>query len=93
MKILKRSAFLNGYSSMMITKLDILSNFEELPVRVGDNEFKTLPGWSEDISKIRKCEDLPMNAKNYLSFIEEVTNTPVSWIGVGPERTSTIQKI
>lgn len=93
MKILKRSAFLNGYSSMMITKLDILSNFEELPVRVGDNEFKTLPGWSEDISKVRKFEDLPMNAKNYLSFIEEVTNTPVSWIGVGPERTSTIQKI
>ena len=93
MKILKRSAFLNGYSSMMITKLDILSNFEELPVRVGDNEFKTLPGWSEDITKVRKFEDLPMNAKNYLSFIEEVTNTPVSWIGVGPERTSTIQKI
>ena len=78
---------------MMITKLDVLSNFEELPVRVGHNDFKTLPGWTEDISKVRKFEDLPMNAKNYLSFIEEVTNTPISWIGVGPERDATIQKI
>lgn len=34
-----------------------------------------------------------MNAKNYISFIEEVTNTPVSWIGVGPERDATIQKL
>ena len=49
-----------------------------------------LPGWSEDISTVRKFEDLPENAKNYLSRIEELTETPIAIISVGPGREETI---
>ena len=52
--------------------------------------YETLPGWSEDISDIRKIEDLPRNAKNYLSRIEEITETPINIISVGPGRDETI---
>ncbi len=52
--------------------------------------YETLPGWSEDISDIRKIEDLPRNAKNYLSRIEEITETPIYIISVGPGRDETI---
>jgi len=52
--------------------------------------YETLPGWSEDISDIRKIEDLPRNAKNYLSRIEEITETPINIISVGPGRNETI---
>jgi len=51
---------------------------------------ETLPGWSEDISTVRKFEDLPENAKNYLSRIEELTETPIAIISVGPGREETI---
>lgn len=52
--------------------------------------YETLPGWSEDISTIRKFEDLPENAKNYLSRIEELTEIPIAIISVGPGREETI---
>ena len=35
-------------------------------------------------------EDLPENAKSYVRFVEEKTGTPVSMIGVGPDREQTI---
>ncbi len=52
--------------------------------------YETLPGWSEEISDIRKIEDLPQNAKNYLDRIEELTETPINIISVGPGRNETI---
>ncbi len=52
--------------------------------------FETLPGWSEDISGVRKIDDLPQNAKDYLSRIEELTETPINIISVGPGRDQTI---
>jgi adenylosuccinate synthase len=52
--------------------------------------FETLPGWSEDISDVRKIEDLPQKAKNYLQRIEALTETPIQIISVGPGRDQTI---
>lgn len=52
--------------------------------------YETLPGWTDDISHIRKFEDLPENAKAYLRRIEELTDTPVAMIGVGPKREQAI---
>jgi len=52
--------------------------------------LETLPGWPEDISNVRKIDDLPQNAKNYLSRIEELTETPINIISVGPGRDQTI---
>jgi adenylosuccinate synthase len=52
--------------------------------------YETLPGWSEDISKINKLEDLPQSARNYLNRIEELTQTPIQIISVGADRDQTI---
>lgn len=48
--------------------------------------YKDMPGWDEDISKCSKFEDLPVNAQNYIKFIEEEVNIPITWIGNGPAR-------
>ena len=37
-------------------------------------------------------EDLPLNVKNYLNRIEELTQTPIDLVSVGAERTQTIVK-
>ena len=52
--------------------------------------YESLPGWEEDIRGIRRKADLPENAKRYLDRIEELTNTPIDIISVGPGREETI---
>lgn len=52
--------------------------------------YETLPGWREDITKIRNFDDLPQNTKNYLARIEELTGTKIYIISVGPGREETI---
>jgi adenylosuccinate synthase len=52
--------------------------------------YEVLPGWPEDISDIRKLEDLPQNARHYLNRIQELTETPIDIVSVGPGREETI---
>jgi adenylosuccinate synthase len=54
--------------------------------------YKSLPGWSEDITQTRTFEDLPANAQNYVKMIEDAAGVPVKMIGVGPEREATIRR-
>lgn len=62
--------------------LDILSKCRPL--------YETLPGWGEDITNIRDVNDLPANTKKYLHRIEELTETSIGIISVGPGREETI---
>lgn len=52
--------------------------------------YTTLPGWKEDITKMRTWDELPENAKKYVEFIEEFTGVPVSMVSVGPDRENNI---
>ncbi|MBW2155245.1 MAG: adenylosuccinate synthase [Deltaproteobacteria bacterium] len=52
--------------------------------------FETLPGWPEDISGLRKLENLPKNARRYLDRIEELLEIPIDIVSVGPGREETI---
>ncbi|HND50250.1 MAG TPA: adenylosuccinate synthetase, partial [Anaerolineales bacterium] len=54
--------------------------------------YETFPGWTEDISKAKRFEDLPVNAQKYVKMIEDATGMPVKWIGVGPARDETIRR-
>lgn len=53
-------------------------------------QYINLPGWQEDISKITKFENLPLNAKNYVLKIEKVLKIRISLISVGADRMQTI---
>lgn len=111
--VLKYSTMINGYTSLNITKLDVLDSFKEIQVGVAyylngkelasfpedlnklgkvEVKYETLPGWEQDISKITNYEDLPLNAKKYLKFIEDFVDVPIQWVGVGPARDSMLTK-
>ena len=47
-------------------------------------------GWNCDISGVRRWEDLPPEARDYVTFIEDRIGCPVKYISVGPERESII---
>jgi adenylosuccinate synthase len=53
--------------------------------------YVEMPGWKgEDISGIRKFEDLPENTRKYVEFIESLAGVPMSFISVGADRDQTI---
>ncbi|GJQ53248.1 MAG: adenylosuccinate synthetase [Anaerolineaceae bacterium] len=54
--------------------------------------YQTFKGWSEDISKAKSFDELPVNAQTYVTMIEGAAGVPVKWIGVGPERAATIRR-
>ena len=99
---------MNGFHSLNITKLDVLTGIKDLKVATHyelngkkldgsmpgtvqelaqcKTIYEDLPGWSEDISKAQSFADLPTNAQNYIKFIENECNIPISWVGNGPKR-------
>lgn len=52
--------------------------------------YQTLKGWNVDISTCKTYEELPVEAKEYIAFIEEYLEIPVSIISIGPDRDQTI---
>ncbi len=69
--------------------------FEHMPYHQSDLHkavpiYETLPGWQEDISKATTLEELPAKARDYVLFLAEQANVPVSHISVGPERRQTV---
>ena len=49
-----------------------------------------LDGWKCDISGVRQWEDLPQAAREYVTYIENAIQCPVTFVSVGPERDSII---
>ncbi|MEY4311677.1 MAG: putative adenylosuccinate synthetase [Actinomycetota bacterium] len=101
----------NGLTDIFLTKLDVLTGWDKIPVCVAyeidgkrsdelpmtQTEFhhakpiyENLPGWKEDISGARTIEDLPANARAYVKYLEEISGTRISAIGVGQDRDATI---
>ena len=54
--------------------------------------YETHKGWNEDITGIRNYDELPENCKKYLERLEEILETPISIVSVGPDREQTIFK-
>ena len=101
---------MQGATKIALTKLDVLSDMEKIPVcvryRVGGEETDEFPfpteldkaepvveyaeGWQRDISGIRKWEDLPAAARNYVIMIEKAIGCPITYVSVGAERESMI---
>ncbi|HEX7949266.1 MAG TPA: adenylosuccinate synthase [Candidatus Limnocylindrales bacterium] len=54
--------------------------------------YETFPGWSEPIHEVRALNDLPENARRYLTALEEHAGVPIVLVSVGPERSQTIER-
>jgi adenylosuccinate synthase len=101
--LLRNAARLNSLTGLAVTKLDVLSGIKTLKIatayQYGNDRltefppkpvYEELPGWSEDISGALEPDDLPENARAYLKRIEELLETPVQIVSVGPGRNETM---
>ncbi|GBC98140.1 Adenylosuccinate synthetase [bacterium HR17] len=48
--------------------------------------YETLPGWDEPLNGLRSWKQLPANARRFLDRVSELTQTPIAFVSVGPER-------
>ena len=64
------------------TNMDFLNNSEAI--------YEEFEGNFGDISRCKTYEELPENAKKYIKRIEELTNTPIRFIGTGAARENII---
>ncbi|GKU25851.1 adenylosuccinate synthase [Clostridium folliculivorans] len=53
--------------------------------------YEEFDGWDESVADARSYEELPENAKKYLARIEEITDTKISIVSVGPRRDQTMR--
>jgi len=64
------------------TSTEIVSKLEPI--------IEYLPGWKEDLTKIKTIKDLPLNAINYMNFISKNVGCPIDVVSVGPDRDQTL---
>ena len=103
---------MQGATEIALTKMDILSYMDRIPVcvrySVGGTETQDFPfpvllerskpvtvyvhGWKCDISSVRKWEDLPKEAKDYVEMIEGAVGVPITYISVGAGRDELIYR-
>lgn len=65
------------------------SNLEML--QSSEPVYEEVNGWDTEIKGARNFSDLPYNAQCYIRRIEELINTKITMISVGPERNETIE--
>ncbi len=66
----------------------VLTDLPFGPADLGGYEpvYEELPGWSEDVSAVRRWDDLPSAARTYLERLAGLAGVPVRLVSVGPER-------
>ena len=52
--------------------------------------YDEIDGWEEDITQAKSYNDLPLNFKNYVAFLEDKLNLKIKIVSVGPDRKQTI---
>jgi adenylosuccinate synthase len=70
------------------------NQLDYFPFEINDKElipeYSVHAGWKTDITKILKEQDLPLQLLDYIAYVEQQTQVPVSIVSVGPDRKQTI---
>lgn len=102
----------NGLDSVVITKIDVLDAFDEIPFCVDykykgsvikdfpadisilekvEPVYKNLRGWKQSLAGKKEWSQMPGLAQDYLKFLSDYLECPVSMVSTGPNRDETIR--
>lgn len=94
--IMMKSDVLDGFDTVRVC-----TAYEKDGVRVTDMPYDTegwqavyedLPGWKTDLTQMTSEEQFPQQLRDYISYIEKATATPITIVSVGPDRAQTIMR-
>ena len=52
--------------------------------------YRELKGWKSDLTNLTSDSQFPQAFRDYISFLEKETGTPITIVSVGPDRAQTI---
>ena len=106
------STMINALDSIVVTKIDVLDTFAEIPFCVDykykgsavkefpadaailsevEPVYKSIRGWQTSTASIKEWSKLPAGAQDYLKFISDYLEIPISMVSTGPSREETIR--
>ncbi len=66
----------------------------DFPYTIADGKVKPIyvemPGWNTDMTGMKSEEEFPQQFKDYIKFLEEQLQTPITIVSIGPDREQTI---
>ena len=82
---------INGVDEIVVTKIDVLDEFDLIPVGVmklpeDGVSYYDMKGWSTSTKGLRDFNQLPENTKKYIDMISSGVKAPVKYISTSPER-------
>jgi len=89
-KQLKYSCMINGVTDLIITKVDILSDMEEIKYYSNDETYKTIKSWRSDQLHDESYMMLPDELKYFLNIVRLELETEIGMISIGPNRNDII---
>ncbi|MFK8038006.1 MAG: adenylosuccinate synthase [Crocinitomicaceae bacterium] len=54
--------------------------------------YKSLPGWKTDLTGLKSLENAPKAFTDYIAYLEQELQVPITIVSVGPDRDQTIAK-
>ena len=52
--------------------------------------YEEIEGWNTDLTELRNYDDAPQALKNYVKYLEQKLEVPITVVSVGPDRTQTL---
>lgn len=69
---------------------------DHLPYNIEEENVQPIfvekKGWAQDLTGLTSYDALPIELKEYITFIEEYVGVPIKVVSVGPDRKQTIMK-
>ena len=69
--------------------------YDYFPYDVNDVEvvpvYEKIKGWNCDLTKLSSFDDAPAELKDYVTYLEEKLEVPITVVSVGPDRTQTLR--
>lgn len=94
--IMMKSDVLDGFDTIRVC-----TAYEKDGVQTTDMPYDTegwkavyedLPGWKIDLTQMTSEQQFPQQLRDYISYIEKETATPITIVSVGPDRAQTIMR-
>ena len=93
--IMMKSDVLDGFETIkacVAYRLPDGSETTELPYEIDNVEpiYKEMKGWKTDMTQFTSEEQFPAEFNDYVAFLEDFLETPITIISIGPDRAQTI---
>ncbi len=95
--LMMKADVLNKFEELFICthyKLEDGSIVDQVPYDIVRTKvtpvYKKFKGWNQDLSEVKTFDAMPQELVDYIAFVEQQLNVPISLISIGPDRTQTI---